>query len=181
MFHPELKTLQSTRKAKPLVLLAIAAAALCMSQTSMAAAAEATGVVNITASVTPDCAVGTSTLAFGSASSTTIQAGNVDATGTVSVNCTTGVGYTIKLDVGAGAGATFASRKMTPGANLLNYSIYDSAGRTSVWGDGTGATVTVASTGTGAAQSISAYGRIFGAQTPPPGTYTDTVNVTVSY
>ncbi len=179
MFHPELKTLQSTRKAKPLVLLAIAAAALCMSQTSMAT--DVTGIVSVSASVTPDCAVGTSTLAFGSASSATIQAGNVDATGTVSVNCTAGVGYTIKLDVGAGAGATFASRKMTSGANLLNYSIYDSAGRTSVWGDGTGATVTVASTGTGAAQSISAYGRIFGAQTPPPGTYTDTVNVTVSY
>ena len=144
-------------------------------------AADVSGTVNISAAVTTDCTVGTSTLAFGNVSSTTIQSSNVDATGTVTVTCTSGTGYTVKLGVGAGTGATFASRKMTSGANVLNYSIYDSAGRTGIWGDGTGSTNTVTGTGSGAEQSLSAYGRIFSGQTPVAASYTDTVSVTVSY
>ncbi len=144
-------------------------------------AADASGTVNISASVTTDCTVGTSTLAFGSITSTTIQSSDVDAVGSVTVTCTSGTAYTVELDVGDGTGATFASRKMTSGANLLDYSIYDSAGRTTVWGDGTGGTNTVTGTGSGAEQSLSAYGRIFSGQTPVAAAYTDTVAVTVSY
>lgn len=171
--------MQSIRKTSRGPLLALAMGMACLSPAAMAA--DATGVVNISASVTPDCTVGTSTLAFGSASSAAIQAGNVDATGTVSVTCTNGVAYTIKLDLGGGTGASMASRKMASGGNLLNYTIYDSGTHTSVWGDGTDGSVTVAGSGSGAAQSISAYGRIFSGQTPAAGSYTDTVNVTVSY
>lgn len=144
-------------------------------------AANATGVLNVSATVTATCIVGTSTLAFGSATSAAIQAGNIDATGNVTVNCTTGTSYTARLGAGAGTGATFASRKMSSGANLLNYSIYSTGAHTTVWGDGTAGSATVAGTGSGANQSISAYGRIFGGQTPPAGAFTDTVSVTVSY
>ena len=143
--------------------------------------ADASGTVNISASVTTDCTVGTSTLAFGSISSTDIESTDIDVDGTVTVTCTSGTTYEVKLDVGTGGGATFDSRKMTSGANLLNYSIYDSAGRTTVWGDGTGSTNTVSGTGSGAEQSLSAYGRIFSGQTPVAAAYTDTVAVTVSY
>jgi spore coat protein U-like protein len=129
--------------------------------------------------VASTCIVGTSTLAFGSATSAAIQAGNIDATGTVSVNCTTGSAYTIALDAGGGTGATAASRKMTSGTNLLSYTVYTTAARTTVW-DATGPG-SVTGTGTGALQSISAYGRIFSGQTVPAATYTDTVNVTVTY
>lgn len=162
-----------------LSVMAAAVATLCLAQAGYAA--DATGVMNITAAVTPDCTVGASSLAFGSNTTSAIQAGNVDATGTVSVNCSAGIAYTVKLDIGAGAGASFASRKLTAGANLLDYSIYDTAPRTSVWGDGTAGSVTVAGTGSGSAQSINAYGRIFSGQTPPAGSYTDTINVTVTY
>jgi spore coat protein U-like protein len=157
--------------------LGLAAGALCSGQA--AHAATATGVMTVTATVASTCIVGASTLAFGSATSAAIQAGNIDATGTVTVNCTTGSAYTVALDKGAGTGATIPIRKMTSGANLLNYSVYVEAGRTTVWGDATG--TTVAGTGTGAAQSISAYGRIFSGQTVPAASYTDTVNVTVTY
>ncbi len=141
-------------------------------------AATATGVMTVTATVSSTCIVGASTLAFSSATSAAIQAGNIDAAGTVTVNCTAGSAYTISLDAGAGSGATVASRKMTSGSNLLSYSVYTTAARTTVWGDGTG---TVTGTGTGASQSIAAYGRIFAGQVVPAATYTDTINVTITY
>jgi spore coat protein U-like protein len=179
MFQHNLQSSKLHRKASTMTLLSLAISTLCLTQP--AGAVDATGVVNITASVTTDCSVGTSTLAFGTVSSATIQAGNVDATGTVAITCTTGTNYTVKLDIGAGSGASFASRKMTGGANLLNYSIFNTAGHTTVWGDGTTSTVTVAGTGSGSAQSLNAYGRIFAGQTPNAASYVDTVNVTVSY
>lgn len=143
-------------------------------------AATATGVMTVTATITSTCAVGASSLAFTSATSAAIAAGNVDAIGTVSVNCTTGSPYTIGLDAGTGVGATIASRKMSAGAQLLSYTVYTSAARTTVWGDGTGAEK-VSGIGNGAVQSISAYGRIFAGQVVPAAAYADTVNVTVTY
>lgn len=148
---------------------------------SLLYAADSTGVLNVSATISSDCTVGASTLAFGTLSSGTVLAGNVDATGTLTINCTNGVAYTIRLGIGTGPAARFSNRVMTSGGNLLNYSIYTTAAHTDFWGDGSGSTATVVGTGTGTAQLVSAYGRIFGGQTPQPGTYADTVNVTVSY
>ncbi|MDP3138736.1 MAG: spore coat U domain-containing protein [Burkholderiaceae bacterium] len=144
-------------------------------------AATTSGPLLVTATVTASCLVGASSLAFPSATSAAIAAGNVDAVGNVVVNCTTGSAYTVTLDAGTGTGATLPSRKMTSGALLLSYTVYTTAARTTVWGDGTGSTTTVSGTGSGADQSISAYGRIFAGQVVAAASYADTVNVTVSY
>ncbi|MGB4118196.1 MAG: spore coat U domain-containing protein [Polaromonas sp.] len=146
-----------------------------------AGAATATGPMTVTATVAATCAVGASTLAFPGATSAAIAAGNIDATGDVSVNCTTGSPYTVSLNAGAGAGATLAIRKMTSAALTLNYTVFTSAARTTIWGDGIAPSLTVSGIGSGASQSIPAYGRIFSGQIVPAATYTDTVNVTVSY
>jgi spore coat protein U-like protein len=156
--------------------MSLLAGALCAAP--MAQAATAIGTLNVTATVSSTCIVGASTLAFGSVTSAAIQAGNIDATGTITVNCTTATAYTIALDKGAGTGATAASRKMMSGANLLNYSIYTDAGRLTVWADTAG---TVSGTGSGAVQTLVPYGRIIAGQTVPAATYTDVVNVTVTY
>jgi spore coat protein U-like protein len=148
-------------------------------------AATATGLMTVTATVAATCVVGTSTLAFETATSAAIASGNVDAIGTVSVNCTLGSGYTIALSAGAGTGATVDSRKMTSGsgatAQLLSYTIYTTAARTTVWGDGTTASASVAGIGSGVSQSIAAYGRIFQSPLVQAATYSDTLNVTVTY
>lgn len=144
-------------------------------------AATATGVMTVTATVAASCIVDTATLAFGTTTSAAILAGNTDALGTVLVTCTNGSAYVIALDSGAGAGATLASRKMTAGQDLLNYTVFADAARTTVWGDGTSSSLTVAGTGTGLAQSISAYGRIFADQNAPAANYTDVIAVSVSY
>ncbi len=106
---------------------------------------------------------------------------NFDATTTLSVRCTNTTPYSIGLGVGTGAGATVASRKMTaPSSNTVNYTIYSNSGRTTVWGNTVG-TNTVARTGTGAAQSVTLYGRVPAQTTPLAGSYADTVTITVTY
>jgi spore coat protein U-like protein len=62
----------------------------------------------------------------------------------------------------------------------VTYTLYSNAGRTTVSDDiGTGGAVS--GTGSGSTQSLTAYGRIPLQTTPAPGTYSDTIVVTVSY
>jgi spore coat protein U-like protein len=119
----------------------------------------------------------TTTLDFGTQG---VLSANIDQTNTIQVQCTNTTPYNIGLDVGIGSGATVAVRKMTSGGVTINYSLYSNAGRTTVWGNTIG-TDTVASTGTGAAQNFTVYGRVPAQTTPAPATYTDTVTVTVTY
>ncbi len=130
--------------------------------------------VTITATCTINSA---STLNFGTQG---VLATNVDQTSTIQVTCTNTTPYNIGLDAGTGTGATVATRKLTSGANTVNYTLYSNSGRTTVWGN-TVSTDTVAGTGNGAAQSYTVYGRIPSQTTPAPGSYTDTITVTVTY
>jgi spore coat protein U-like protein len=104
----------------------------------------------------------------------------VDQTSTVQLTCTNTTPYNIGLNAGTGSGATVATRKLTSGANTVNYTLYSNSGRTTVWGN-TVSTDTVAGTGNGAAQNYTVYGRIPAQTTPAPGNYTDTITVTVTY
>ena len=106
---------------------------------------------------------------------------NVDATTTLTVQCTTSTPYTIGLNAGTGAGATLAVRKMTgPGSATVDYSLYQDSPRTVLWGDVIG-TNTQAGTGNGSPQAYTVYGRVPPQPTPASGLYTDSITVTVTY
>ena len=92
----------------------------------------------------------------------------MDGSGGLSITCTNGTAWSAAAGVGSGSGASFASRRMTSGANLLAYNLYTSAARTTVWGDGTASTGAFTGTGTGAAQSVTVYGRVGSGQTSVP-------------
>jgi len=141
-------------------------------------AATATSTFSVQVVLTATCTVSSpSTLNFGTQG---ILSANVDQTTTVSVTCTNTTPYNVGLDAGTGSGATVATRKLTSGGNTVNYTLYSDTGRTTLWGNTVG-TDTVAGTGNGAAQSLTVYGRIPTQSTPAPGTYTDTITVTVTY
>lgn len=143
-------------------------------------AATTTTTFAVTGTVVASCTVSATALSFGAAIASPIAV-NVDAAGSVTATCTNLAPYTVGLSAGTGAGATVASRKMTSGANLANYSLFRDAARLLVWGTTIG-TDTVAGTGNGAAQAISVFGRIFSGQaTVPAGAYTDTITVTVTF
>jgi spore coat protein U-like protein len=134
---------------------------------------------NVTATVLNSCAVSASDLAFG-----TYTAGSgspLTASTTLLVTCTTSLPYTIALDGGTNT-ASVAARAMTDGASHnLSYGLYTSSAYTTLWGDGSGGTSTVAGNGSGSAQSVTVYGRIPAAQFVVAGSYSDRITVTVTY
>ena len=160
-------------------LLGLTCAVAVLATPAAGIAATATTTFQVTATVLSVCTVAATNLAFGNydASSGTPN----DASSTVTTTCSNTTAYTVALNAGTGSGATVALRKMTNGANTLNYSMYTTAGRTTVWGDGTLSTVTQAGTGNGAGQALTVFGRVPVGQYVTAGSYTDTVTATVTY
>ena len=159
------------------------AAALC-GMASVAApsnAATATANLGVSATVTSNCALTTTNIAFGNIDVTANT--NTDTTGGISVTCTSGTAWDASADAGAGTGATLATRVMLNGTNTLNYALYTDSARSTVWGDGAGgSTALISDTGTGTAQAKTIYARVPSGQTGvPAGAYADTVGVTVTY
>lgn len=142
-------------------------------------AATDTATFQVTITIQAECQItSANNLAFGTQG---VLSANVDASTTLSVQCTNTTPYEIALNAGAGAGATIAVRKMTgPGAATINYTLYEDAGRTDLWGE-TALTDTVAGVGNGNAQSFTVYGRVPPQATPAIGAYTDTITITVTF
>jgi spore coat protein U-like protein len=67
-----------------------------------------------------------------------------------------------------------------PGSALLKYNLYSNSGHTTNWGD-TSATNWVSGTGNGAARNLTVYGQIPISQYVTPGSYSDTITISVSY
>lgn len=145
-----------------------------------AIAATVTTTFGVQITITNACTIVSATnMNFGSVG--VIGASGVDATSTITVQCTTSAPYTIGLNVGTGSGATVATRLMTSGAsNTVSYSLYQDAAHTLVWGTTIG-TNTVAGTGNGASQAFTVYGHVPSQTTPPAAVYNDTITVTVTY
>lgn len=165
---------------KNTLVTAVATAAAALVAAAPAHAGTTSTNLGVTATVTPNCSVSTNPVAFGNVD--VLGGTNFDATGAVTVTCTNGTSWSAAADVGTGAGGTFATRKMSSGANLLDYSLYTDAAHTTVWGDGSGGTATVSNTGSGVAQNFTVYGRVpLGQSSVPTGGYSDTVLVTITY
>lgn len=100
------------------------------------------------------------------------------STGSVTVSCDTLTGYGIALGPGAG---TYDQREMTGTAGVLQYNLYDSSARDRVWGDGNGTTVTVNASADSGGRTHTVYGLVPYQPAAVPGSYSDTITVTVSY
>ena len=129
----------------------------------------------VQANINRSCTVSATNINFGSQSN---LLNNVDATGTLTINCTLGLPYSIALSGGL-SNAQPTQRRMTLGSNAIIYGLYSNAARTVAWGSA--ANQIVPGTGTGAVQNVTIYGRVAPQTTPTSGTYTDTVIVTINY
>ena len=158
----------------------LAAAVVLATATAPIWSATTSTTFTVSSTVVATCNVSAGALNFGSMLPTPIQS-NVDATSSISATCSNSVPYSIALNAGTGTGATVALRKMSSGADTLNYQLYTDSQRTAIWGDGTAGTTVSNQTGSGSAQTITVYGRIPTGQTPPVGSYTDTITVTVTF
>lgn len=138
-----------------------------------------------TATIGANCAVSTTAVNFGSAS---LLTANIDATGTVSAQCTNSTPFSIGLDTGANASS--GQRRMRLGAtsNYVSYNLYTDAGRSQPWSTSSSATACsggagscALGTGDATAHSVTVYGRVPPQTSPAPGAYADSVVVTVTY
>lgn len=158
--------------------LRLMAIGLGLSAAGTAQAATQTSNLNVTATVAGACSVTTSAIDFGQVSTTVTS--NVDAQGAVNLLCVSGTGYSVTAN--GGGGGAIANRRLISGASLLQYQLYTDSARTTIWGDGTSNGQAISGTGTGTTLSIPVYARISGDRSAAqPGTYNDTVVVTVTY
>ena len=102
------------------------------------------------------------------------------STGSIQVQCTNGVPYTIGLGNGQN-GTDSASRKMKGGTETVAYQLYKSSARTDIWGDGNNGATGKTATANGTVQSHQVFGRVPPQNTPAAGAYTDVVQITVAY
>jgi len=146
---------------------------------TVAHAATATSNFQVRITITAQClAATTNDLDFGS---TGFLSANVDAQSSISVQCTNTTPYNVGFDQGVnGTGVTARKLKGGPTNELISYAIYSDSSRSVNWGNTVG-TDTVAGTGNGSAQTIQVYGRVPPQTSPTPGSYTDTITVTVTY
>ncbi len=132
------------------------------------------------------CSVSTLPVVFGSYNP--ISSTDTDSTGTVNVTCSALVifsaSYSIQL--GTGGSGNYSSRYMSGLSGMnLNYNLYTTSARITIWGDGTGSTSTISDSYTALLLSqtrgYTVYGRIPAAQVVSANSYTDSVVVTVVY
>ncbi len=142
----------------------------------MASAATSTGTLGVRVIVQPNCTVSSATLDFGTYVSGQAAALN-SFTSIAYSNCPAG---TLKFELDGGVNGTVAARKMSNGSGgLLNYGLYKDSARTQSFGQaGNAKSLTLTATGSG---TISLYGGIPAAQAVAEGTYTDTVQITLTF
>jgi spore coat protein U-like protein len=117
-----------------------------------------------------------------------------DSVGSVTVTCRNisggadRISYTVMLSNGQ-YGMSAATRAMGAGANRLGYNVFTDPARTQAWGTGTSGTVIASgamTVGPGNGNNTktvvhNVYGRIPQLQDAAPGTYSDTMMVTLTF
>jgi spore coat protein U-like protein len=147
-----------------------------------AIAAGSFGPVNldVTATVPGSCTATTSGVAFGD-----YVGSQLDAQGSITVNCDLDLPYSIDIDGGAGGGGTRQMSKLGAPSVKLVYELYQESGRTTVWGGDSystgGAVAKGGQFGLGTGELHNVFGRILAGAGTSPGDYSDTVLVTINY
>ena len=148
---------------------------------SSAFAATDTQSMAVSATISSSCTLATAPLNFGAALTTT-NAANIDVLVNATVTCSNDSPFNVGIDNG---GHFSGTRRMQSGANFLPYDVYvDGFGvnaYTAVGAFGTSSNYNSALTGITGANVVPIYGRIPQQTTPPSGTYTDSLQVTVNY
>lgn len=108
-----------------------------------------------------------------------------DSTGTVTVSCDQNPPTDIAIAIGvSGTSGVFIPRMMRNAArpDRLNYNLFTTPSRSTVWGDGTAGTSTVflRNVNRNRPQTATIYGRIPAGQDVAVGSYSDTLIVTIT-
>ena len=142
---------------------------------------------NFSAAAQTSCTVSTTPVAFGNYSS--FSSSSTDSSGNISVRCQAFVALLIPYSVSltTGGSGTYSGRTLRSGTSRINYQLYSDLTRTQVWGDGTGGSqplpgsILLSLGSLNVANTHTVFGRILARQNSPAGTYTDTIQIVVTY
>lgn len=128
-----------------------------------------------------NCSVtATGGFAFGNYDPFSSSPDDITAANFIAVTCK-GNG-TATIDLSTGNSGSYFPRNMSNGTDALTYNLYTSASLTSVWGNGAGGTVDVSFPYHGnTSMSYSVYGRVPAQQNVSPGSYLDSITITVTF
>ena len=138
------------------------------------------------------CSASTTSVNFGAYD--VFASGNDDTTGTIVVTCSKDAGdpngnITVVYDIALGAGnsGNILARFMSSGSDQLNYNLYTTSARSTVWGDGVtgssaGGNFTLTNGNPSRSRQHVVFGRIPPLQDAAVGAlYTDNVPVTINF
>lgn len=105
----------------------------------------------------------------------------LNRSGRITVRCSGSGTFTAALSTGQSG--SYNPRYMLSGTtpDLLDYNLYTDPSHTSIWGDGSGGSVTVTHVFNNNRVSLTVYGQLPSQQNITPGNYADRITVTVSF
>lgn len=138
-----------------------------------------------TATVQPNCLISAASLNFGTVGLIT---SNIDALGSIGLQCTSNSPWSVSLDNGLNASGSQRRMRLGATGSYISYGLYVDAARGNAWQATSSASACTSGggscllgVGTGGAQTGSVYGRVPPQATPAVGAYSDTVVMTVNY
>ncbi len=162
------------------------ALALVGGTTAVLDAATVTTNLTVSATVPTTCTVSATGVNFGN-----YLGAAITSNGSLSVNCALGTTYLVSLGAGNNyAGGAGSSRRMANSTNFISYGLYLDSALSTEWGDncpgGVGAQTypngtCVGGTGSGVAQALTVFGKTSPGGSSAPGSYSDTVVVSVLF
>nr|WP_186380316.1 spore coat U domain-containing protein [Yersinia mollaretii] len=174
-------------------LLIIGAMVLLQSAPPVESASPITGTLALTLSIITGCYINDGSAPGGLTNLGTANFGSVpdlnveikslyhnSANGPLNLYCSAGTNYSIAIDNGTHASSN--QRRLAGGASeFVNYNLYNDSAYTVPWGTSGAGLLTGTATAIATAIPLNIYYIVPAQTTPSVSTYTDTVNVTVSW
>lgn len=129
------------------------------------------------------CTVALGNLSFGPYDTLSTAPATTSSNAVVICNDSPPPTVTMQLSPSSVSGGFFPRRMRNAiGSDLLDYNFYADAGTTQIWGDGTGGTVTRSQkVSRNSPWTATFYGRIAPNQDVAPGSYSDTLTITIVF
>lgn len=103
----------------------------------------------------------------------------INATSNIAVRCPVQTNWSLGLNNGLNYSGGW--RRMANAGRFVPYQLYLDSGRTQVWGNTSGTRYNHTTPANGNTVNVTVYGRVPAMPTAAPGTYSDTITVTLTY
>jgi spore coat protein U-like protein len=126
------------------------------------------------------CSIVTTAVAFGTYN--VFSTAPSDSTGSVRFNCNGGA-HNVQITISRGQSGTYAQRTLRRSGESLGYNLFLDAGRSTIWGDGSGGSQAYFGGNPPNNQDVTVtmYGRVPAGQDISAGAYSDSVSVTINF